>query len=220
MFEEIFLRKRLNEARLEPFGFVYREGLYHYTKKIMENDFLLSVTIGKKQAPDVRVIEAETGEEYILYKTNAQGSFVGAVREAIRKVLTEIAEACYETEIFHTSQAKMLIGFALDTYGDEPEFLWKKLPDYAVLRRRDSRKWYCLIGKVSKRKLGLESDENAEIINLHLPAEHMAELLKQKGYYPGYHMNKKSWYSVILDGSVPDKELQLRLGESYALAKK
>ena len=33
-------------------------------------------------------------------------------------------------------------------------------------------------------------------------------------------MNKKSWYTVVLDESVPDEELQRRIQESYELAKK
>lgn len=34
---------------------------------------------------------------------------------------------------------------------------------------------------------------------------------------PAYHMNKTYWNSVILDGSIPDKEVERMLGESYDL---
>jgi len=34
---------------------------------------------------------------------------------------------------------------------------------------------------------------------------------------PGYHMNKKHWNSVILDGSIPDHELLRMMNHSYAL---
>jgi predicted DNA-binding protein (MmcQ/YjbR family) len=34
---------------------------------------------------------------------------------------------------------------------------------------------------------------------------------------PGYHMNKKHWNTVILDGSVPDKEIQSWIDHSYEL---
>lgn len=34
---------------------------------------------------------------------------------------------------------------------------------------------------------------------------------------PGYHMNKKHWNTVILDGSVPDAELARMVDHSYTL---
>ncbi len=40
-----------------------------------------------------------------------------------------------------------------------------------------------------------------------------------KGIIPGYHMNKKHWNTIILDGSVPRKEIERMIGESYDLVK-
>ena len=34
---------------------------------------------------------------------------------------------------------------------------------------------------------------------------------------PGYHMNKKHWNTVIIDGSVPQKLLKEMIDDSYAL---
>jgi len=34
---------------------------------------------------------------------------------------------------------------------------------------------------------------------------------------PGYHMNKKHWNTVILDGSIPDGEVQRQIDHSYSL---
>ena len=36
---------------------------------------------------------------------------------------------------------------------------------------------------------------------------------------PAYHMNKVHWNSIILDGSVPRKEICRMIGESYDLCK-
>lgn len=37
---------------------------------------------------------------------------------------------------------------------------------------------------------------------------------------PGYHMNKQHWNTVILDGSIPEKELFSWIDHSYNLVKK
>lgn len=34
---------------------------------------------------------------------------------------------------------------------------------------------------------------------------------------PAYHLNKEHWNSIILNGTVPDKEIQRMIGESYDL---
>lgn len=34
---------------------------------------------------------------------------------------------------------------------------------------------------------------------------------------PAFHMNKKYWNSIILDGSVPDEDIKRMIGESYDL---
>jgi predicted DNA-binding protein (MmcQ/YjbR family) len=43
-------------------------------------------------------------------------------------------------------------------------------------------------------------------------------LLKKPGYLPAYHMNKKSWVTVVLDGTVPLTEIKKSLDKSYTLA--
>ena len=34
---------------------------------------------------------------------------------------------------------------------------------------------------------------------------------------PGYHQNKEHWNTIILDGSVPDKDIKMMIAESYDL---
>lgn len=41
-----------------------------------------------------------------------------------------------------------------------------------------------------------------------------------EGVKPGYHMNKKHWNTVTLDGSVPDYDVQRMIDHSYGLVVK
>lgn len=36
---------------------------------------------------------------------------------------------------------------------------------------------------------------------------------------PAYHLNKKHWNSIILDGSIPDDDIRRMIAESYDLTK-
>ncbi len=40
-----------------------------------------------------------------------------------------------------------------------------------------------------------------------------------KSVVPGYHMNKEHWNSIILDGTVPEKDIKIMIGDSYELTK-
>jgi len=46
-----------------------------------------------------------------------------------------------------------------------------------------------------------------------------AELLREAfpAVTPGYHMNKRHWNTIALDGSVPDEDLKAMIDESYDL---
>ncbi len=164
--------------------------------------------------------ENENGEPYVLYKTGASGTYVGKIRTAIEQVLSDVARQCYETAVFKTEQAQMIIKYVRESYGDELEFLWKKFPDNAVWRRKDNKKWYGAILTVAGKKLGLETDKIVEIIDLRMNSTEAETVLSRKHYYPGWHMNKKSWYTFVLDGSISNEELKERMMESYVLAGK
>ncbi len=49
----------------------------------------------------------------------------------------------------------------------------------------------------------------------------LAEFLRNAyaSVLPAYHMNKKHWNSIILDGSVPDEEIKNMIADSFELVK-
>ncbi|MFC4599680.1 MmcQ/YjbR family DNA-binding protein [Cohnella hongkongensis] len=60
-----------------------------------------------------------------------------------------------------------------------------------------------------------------ESVNLKADPEE-AWMLRQQyagSVLPGYHMNKKHWNTVILDGTVPDDEVLAMLEQSYRLVR-
>ncbi|MCM1468477.1 MAG: MmcQ/YjbR family DNA-binding protein, partial [Alistipes sp.] len=192
---------------------------FRYTTEIMSGSFELSIIIeNDTDIVTTSLVEKENGEEYVLYKTNASGAYVGEVRSAIEEVLARIAQNCYDPAVFKSVQAQKIIEYVRNQYGDEPEYLWTKFPDNAVWRRKDNQKWYGAILTVSKNKLGFDEENIAEIVDLRCLPENMGNLLPREGYFPGWHMNKKSWYTILLDGTVSEKEIYEHIDESYRLA--
>ena len=64
-------------------------------------------------------------------------------------------------------------------------------------------------------------DDDPLYVNLKCEPE-LAELLREKygAITPGYHMNKRHWNTVTLDGSVPEREVLELIDLSYSLVVK
>lgn len=216
-----FTHRHMVANRLLSYGFIKAESEYRYTKKIMDGQFLLSVIVSADGKVNTRLVDTVSDEEYVLHRVQgAVGSFTGAVKAAYEGVLLDIAEKCFEKEVFRGIQTKELISLVRDKYGDEPEYLWQKFPSNAVWRRKDTAKWYGALLTVAACKLGFDSDGDIEVLDLRIRPEELESALKNKNYLPGYHMNKKSWYTICLNKSVPTAEICRRIDESYRLAVK
>lgn len=107
--------------------------------------------------------------------------------------------------------------YVKETFGTTPEYLWQKTPDTAVLRHSENNKWYANIMDIPKRKLGIDSDEIADIINVKCDPILISSLLNNKWYFPAYHMNKTYWISILLDKTVDLEEVISLINFSYEL---
>lgn len=218
---QFFQRRKSVPSKLLRYGFERGEDGYGYQTTVMDGQFLLRVSVDGHGTVSTQMIDSATQEEYSLYRMEGStGAFVGEVRAACEAVVKEISQNCFEPDVFHSQQAQATISYVRDTFGDALEYLWKKFPDNAVWRRKDSQKWYGAILTVSRKKLGFPQDELVEIIDLKIEPEKMAETVDNKRYFPGWHMNKKSWYTIVLDGSVPTADVFRRIDHSYGLAAK
>ena len=212
--------KKIDLKRLKKFGFKLKDNSYYYTTSLLKNQFEMCVKINVDNSIFTEIIDVETSEPYVLHLLEMKRSgYSEKVYGAYSEVLEKIKKECFEDEIFKIDYTNEIINYIKNKYGDELEFLWEKSPKTAVVRRKTSKKWYALILTLSKRKLNLDSDETAEIINLHNNPEEIKKLIDNKRYFPAYHMNKKHWCTICLDGTVELKEIYKLIDISYELAK-
>jgi predicted DNA-binding protein (MmcQ/YjbR family) len=75
-----------------------------------------------------------------------------------------------------------------------------------------------LVYKVMGKMFALTDVDQFASVNLKVEPEQ--GILLQEEYaavQPGYHMNKKHWITVVMDGSVPNRLLQQWIDNSYNL---
>ena len=221
MLEQLLKFKILNKNKLIPFGFTLQNGIYKYETDILDGQFRLIVEIGANEEIKTQVIDVLTNEPYTLHLVeSASGTFVGSVRAEYERILSDIADKCFEKEIFKSKQAHEVINYISEKYSDELEFLWEKLPSAAIWRRYDNRKWYGILMTVSKRRLGIDSDELIDIIDLRAEPDKIENIVDNKNIFPGYHMNKKHWITIPLTDLLSLNEIYNYIDKSYILAKK
>ena len=217
---EIFKNKKPNYKKLEEFGFIKNSDRYSFKSKILNGDFELFVDI----LPDVKIstkmIETETQELYTLHLVkSADGKFVGKIKEEYENILQNICDKCFDNNVFKSKYTHNIMEYIEEKYQDKPEYLWEKFPNNAIYRRKETKKWYAAILTVKKNKFGFDSEEEIEVIDLHANPKDVLLLTKEPNIYPGYHMNKKHWITVLLDGSLDYETTFNLIDKSYDLAK-
>jgi predicted DNA-binding protein (MmcQ/YjbR family) len=216
----MFENKKVNLQKLVPYGFTKNNATYSYTTNIVNDQFQTIITITEDGTVNAKVLDSASNE-YVLHRIpEACGPFVSKVRADYENILHNIAEKCFEPNIFKSNYAQKIIQYVQTTYHDELEFLWPQFPNNAVFRRKDSNKWYGALLVLSKRKLGLNSDEVIDILDLKANPLEIEGMVDGQKYFQGYHMNKKHWYTLCLDGSVSIEEIFQRIAASYKLSAK
>ena len=220
ILNSVFKYKRAVRDKLKSYGFT-AEGEDLVYRTVICDTMRLTVVIDRGGEVKTEVWDTETEEPYTLFRVDgASGEFVGRVRGEYTRTLEEIAEKCFETQIFKCAYTFEIIGYARKKYGDEAEYLWEKFPDNAVLRRKDTKKWYAAILTVPYSKFGIEREGTVEVIDMRMDTDELERTVDGRTYFRGWHMNKKRWVTMLLDGSAPLDEIIRRLDNSYKLAVK
>ena len=216
--ETLFHFKKPVPERLRAYGFHPAEGRFLWETPVLDNQFLLQVIVTETGQVDYTVIDPITQEEYILIKSeSAQGNFVTELRRCCEQKLAEIASTCFITDEFQAEQTRRIVGYIRERYAVQPEYLWEGSADSAALRHKTTLKWFGVLMTIDSRKLDPQRQGSVDILVVKTRPERLNEYIDQPGCYPAYHMNKKHWLTLVLDGTLPDPEIEERIQESFAL---
>lgn len=208
--------RKVNIKKLISFGFTKSDNAYVLTKDILDGNFSINAYAKENNTLLIEVIDKETGDEYTLaYIDGAVGAFVGKIKEESENFFSEILDNCYDIDVFKSDYTKLVIEYVENKYRRCPEFLWGIDDGNAVFRCGKTKKWFGVLLTVGYRKLGIDKDGDVEIIDLKATPERVTELVDGVMYHGGYHMNKKHWYTIKLDGTVDIEKIKARIDESY-----
>ena len=213
--QDLFKRSTLIPDKLLSFGFVKEGNIYKYSTKIMNDKFRVDIEVNEDVIHG-KIYDLSTNDEYTNFRIEDFGAFSNTVREKYIEVLKNIRNNCFVSKYFIGSQSNRIANMIVKNFNCEPEFLWEKNPGYGVFRNTPSDKWFAIIMNIDKSKVVSKSSGEVEVINV--KSDDNTEIyLKKKGIYPAYHMNKKSWITIILDDTLSDEEILNIISASYDL---
>lgn len=213
---EVFQKYTPDFKKLKEYGFKQIKNAYLFEKLFKSNEFKMVIEISKTGNISGKVFDIENNDEFLLLKVEAlSGAFVGEIREEYKKILINIRDNCFSKNYFISTQANRITNSIIEKYGNTPDFMWAQSPGNGVFKNSDNNKWYGIIMNIDYSKLGKDYNTTIEIINLKLDKEKIQSLLRKKGYYPAWHMNKKSWITITLDETLSDETILKLVDESY-----
>lgn len=205
--KEIFQNCIPQPEKLYTAGFKKTTDGFYGIKKFPTLPFVAEFTITAKGTVQGRVIDEDTKEEYLPFLAqNQTGSYVAEVRKEYRLLLEELKSTCFTMLPAELPQVERLQQHLLETYGESPDFPFKKYPTFAVFRNRDNQKWYALIMPLPLCQFlpKEKSQVLIHVLNVKVPKEKIKDLQTLPGIYPAYHMNKSTWISIWLDKDIQD----------------
>lgn len=222
--DKLFYWKHLVPEKAEALGFLKNGRDWVLEKDFMGGDFHVRLLVHEDGTVEGTVMDAMDGEPYApLRMESMQGSYVSSVRESYKALLEEMASACFEEYLFASPQARRMADEIFCHWQVKPDYPWKdgRYDPNAAFRHRDSRKWFALLMPLSIRKLDKRAEDRpVEVVNLKIDPAKGEKLRRIPGIYPAYHMNHKTWITVVLDGTVPDDMVMGLVEESFDLTGK
>ena len=116
---------------------------------------------------------------------------------------------------------EQIIDMALQLPGSAADAPFEGDEYSTVLRHGDTGKWFGLVFRAPRDRVGLAGPGQAVILNLKCdPMLSYALRQEYPDILPAYHMNKQLWISVRLEGGLPRETLEMLMRMSFDLTDK
>ncbi|MBQ2666520.1 MmcQ/YjbR family DNA-binding protein [Methanobrevibacter sp.] len=209
---EMLEKRSIIPERLADYGF-NEDCIF---EKTLSNPNFRAVIAYKNDTLTSRVVDLESGDDYILVDVKTPiGRFAAELKMEYEDIIDDVIEKCTIPDVFKHAQTRRLIDMVNDRYDTRLEFLWERFPKNAIWRNKNNSKWFGVLGAVDKAKIGLEGEGEIEIVIL--KNDDIPSIINGKTILEGYHMNKKYWICIPLDGRITDEELFALVERSFDL---
>ena len=211
---KIKLGQPLSQATLAEWGFENGQARHVLAK----GEFELRMTMSDQEL-ELVVYDLAMEEPYTLFEVaSASGALVTALRQQVDDILNRILGQ----QIQDNPLVEALVEYVATTYEVAPAHPFKRHPEIIGFKVPEVDKLFGIILPVNYCQIDKASSRNDQVLVLNLKGkpDQILGRIDNDRYFPAYHMNKKYWISIPLDGRVEDDLLFGLVAKSWALTKK
>ena len=211
---KIKLGQPLSQVTLAEWGF--KNGQARYV--LVEGEFELHMTLSDQEL-ELVVYDLAMEEPYTLFEVaSASGALVTGLRQQVDDILNRILGQ----QIQDNPLVERLVDYVATTYVLAPAHPFKRHPEIIGFKVPTVDKLFGIFLPVDYCRLDKTSTRTDQVLVLNLKGQpdQILERIDNFRYFPAYHMNKKHWFSVLLDAQTDWDLLTSLLAESYRLVKK
>lgn len=216
MIEKDLLKQyEIQYPALLEYGFQKRNDQYILEKQLNSEIYVVfQLTFDDLK---IDVFSLETKEKYLpFYVKDGNGVYVNELKNKIEMLLQDIIKNCFQKN----DMRNQILWYVAEKYQTIPEYPWEDNPTYFTLKTNKNQKWYGLVMDIPYKTLGFKQEKLVDVINLKNTPEKVQLLLNQKNIFPAYHMNKKHWFTILLNNDINFELLKQLIDESYQLVEK
>ena len=127
-FEDAYFKQKiLKQDSLEAFGFTTTEQGYEFRKTLIAEELEARLFIDLEGKLTGQVVDSDLDEPYDIFRSpQATGTYVGQVREAYGELLSQLADSCYENQLFSSPQANRLVQFLVKNFQTKQTILSRR----------------------------------------------------------------------------------------------
>lgn len=208
--DELLKQNDLIPEKMLEYGFA-KVGNDYIIKKFLNQDLYVGLKINQSIF-EIQIYETATNEKYLpFYIKDSIGDYVSNVKETVEHLVEDVIQNCFTScEI-----KERIFLYTMKKYCSVPEKTWKKYP-YFTLKTKKKKKWYGIIMEIPFSKLSEKENGTVMIMNLKNDPNKIQQMIDYKTIFPAYHMNKKYWFSILLDNKIDFEKLKKRIDESYS----
>lgn len=214
--QRIDLRNRKTDLdAFLKYGFIKDKDTYTFHRRLEKHPFTAYYILKGSIIFSYLIDDAFMDEYVIVDQKDKDDGYSGHLKEEYNALTENILSAC---TVKILTQRERIIQKTIGRYQGSLDFPFEKSPYAAVIRKKKSRKWYCLFLRVKASVLSIETNDTIDILNLRGDEERISAIDK-KTIFPAYHMNKAHWFTVILDDRLNDEEIMELIDKSYQLVR-
>jgi len=206
---KLFYRYKKNDIKLIEYGFIDKDNIYSFAIPIMNKKLTLTVLIEKDKV-SYSIFDNRLNEECIS-KSNT-------ILDSVNEELIKIRDNCFTETTFVFDQSNRIDDYFKKEYDVNVEFPWDIEHEAGIYRSKLNNKWYAIIMRIKYIKLGIDSNELVEVMNV--KNDNVSNIIDNSTIFSCYHMSKKHWISIPLDNRLSDEKIIELIKESVRLIDK